>query len=117
MFNLGDFCGRYMSLCLKYPRIGSAWMLVCTILRLIFLPLYMLCNSHKQILPNYIESDIAPIVFNYFFGFTNGHLITLQFTSPFTLPTNELKHQCSTLFVLIVNLGLTAGAFSAFVFN
>lgn len=71
-WNLGDLGGRASSLYLSF-RDRPALLFVASIARLVFLPLYALCNLHGK--GAVINSDVFYLLIVQFpFGFTNGWL-------------------------------------------
>lgn len=75
LWNVGDLVGRSASLLLPF-RGRPFWLFVISIARVVFLPLYALCNIHGQ--GAVISSDLFYLLLVQFpFGMTNGWLASI----------------------------------------
>ncbi|KAL4237827.1 hypothetical protein ACF0H5_002539 [Mactra antiquata] len=78
LFNAGDWSGRSIVGSLQWPSFGqSNILLVLSVLRVVFIPLVMLCNAQPRTHGIIFNSDIYPVVFILLLGLTNGYLGTL----------------------------------------
>ncbi|KAK7103272.1 hypothetical protein V1264_018205 [Littorina saxatilis] len=82
IFNICDFIGRSATSWIKLPRNGQGgWLIFCALLRIGFLPLFMMCNIHpdkRKYLPVELADDVWPIVLNIALGLSNGYIGTLS---------------------------------------
>ncbi len=49
-------------------------LLICASVRLLFVPLFLLCNFDKGAVPVVFSNDVWPVIFVLFFGLTNGYV-------------------------------------------
>ena len=79
MFNIADYVGKQLAVWIQKPgpsKWGQLSLLVSSILRIGFIPLFMFCNvsvnnRETNIL---IHSDVAYIVLMLLFGISNGYI-------------------------------------------
>ncbi|KAJ8936076.1 hypothetical protein NQ314_012511 [Rhamnusium bicolor] len=76
-YNTWDFIGREVSL--RWQRLQNLYLiLVAGVLRLVFIPLIMLCNAQpRNHLPVVFDEDYAYITFLIIFAFTTGYFLNL----------------------------------------
>lgn len=80
VFAIGDYLGRIVAGMTHWPRKNSLWTLILAVLRIVMIPLLMLCNLHpRKHLPVIFESDLEFGTLNYLFGFGNGYLCNIVF--------------------------------------
>ncbi|KAF0985819.1 hypothetical protein HZS_6994 [Henneguya salminicola] len=85
IYNFFDFLGRYLPLILKFPKPGSIKLLILSLSRFGFIPLYFTCNRpNYKFMETLIFNDFVPILLSAIFGITNGHLITIIFGIPYS---------------------------------
>ena len=75
IFNIGSFSGRFFSS--RLPRVSSNLALLLATLRLLFLPLFLLCNlapGERFFTPVLIHSDLAFCIFVLILAVSNGYL-------------------------------------------
>jgi hypothetical protein len=113
MFNLFDLIGRisaaYYSACFTPTNV---WMGALS--RLIFFPLFLLCNisgSNNHVLFKY---DIFPISFTILLAFTNGYFsnLSMMFGPSLTNPTDGSL--AGTIMIFMLTAGLLAGSLLSF---
>ncbi|KIJ70470.1 hypothetical protein HYDPIDRAFT_78688 [Hydnomerulius pinastri MD-312] len=124
-FNTGDFMGRYSC---SFPRlvISSAnKILTMSLLRTLFVPLFLLCNIQRPSgtlpIPPLISSDIFYMLILLAFGITNGYVSSLAMLAAPSLELNpRLKGRredvdtAATLGGFFIIVGLAIGAFFSF---
>ena len=60
------------------PREDSPMLVILCVSRVVFIPLFLLCNkSSTYYIPTIFTSDVIPIVLMILFGLTNGYFGTL----------------------------------------
>ncbi|XP_070966336.1 equilibrative nucleoside transporter 1-like [Oncorhynchus clarkii lewisi] len=78
LFNLSDWVGRSLTAVCMWPGKDSKLVPILLVARVIFVPLFMLCNVQPRYnLPIFFEHDAWFIVFMIVFAFSNGYLASL----------------------------------------
>ncbi|XP_059189401.1 equilibrative nucleoside transporter 1-like isoform X2 [Centropristis striata] len=118
MFNLCDWGGRSLTAICMWPGKDSLILPVSIVCRLVFVPLFMLCNVHPRVhLPVFFHHDGWFIVFMVLFAFSNGYLASLCMCFG---PQNVLPHEAETagaIMAFFLSLGLALGAGVSFLFR
>ncbi|XP_023683930.2 equilibrative nucleoside transporter 1a [Paramormyrops kingsleyae] len=118
IFNLMDWAGRSFTGVCMWPGKNSVLLPILVIARLVFVPLFMLCNVQPRVyLPIWFEHDAWYIVFMIFFALTNGYLASLCMCFG---PKKVLPHEAETAGVTMaffLSLGLALGAAFSFAFR
>lgn len=86
LYNIGDFIGRALST--RVPHVSSTAALLLATLRLVFLPLFLLCNvapGERLLTPVLIHSDLAYCTFMLVLAISNGYLTRCCLTYFFRL--------------------------------
>ncbi|XP_031735634.1 equilibrative nucleoside transporter 1-like isoform X1 [Anarrhichthys ocellatus] len=115
LFNLCDWAGRSLTAVCMWPRKDSMVLPVSILCRLIFVPLFMLCNVQPRLhLPVFFHHDGWFIFFMILFAFSNGYLASLCMCFG---PKNVLPHEAETagaIMAFFLSLGLASGAALSF---
>lgn len=115
LFNLSDWGGRSLTAVCMWPGKDSRILPVLILCRLVFVPLFMLCNVQPRLhLPIFFHHDGFFIVFMILFAFTNGYLASLCMCYG---PKNVLPHEAETagaIMAFFLSLGLALGAALSF---
>lgn len=113
-WNLGDFTGRLTTLSpLGKWRIKPIFLFACVCLRIIFIPLYFLCNIDGH--GAKINSDIFYLlVVSFGFGMTNGLLNSLCMMNAGNYVTVEEREATGGFMVVNLLAGLTCGSLLSF---
>ena len=97
VFNIADYAGKQFAVWVQKPgpsKLGQISLLVATLLRLAFIPLFMFCNVsvNNRKTDVLIESDAAYILFMLVFGISNGYIgnIAMMF-GPGTVKDQKYK--------------------------
>ena len=97
VFNIADYAGKQFAVWVQKPgpsKLGQISLLVATLLRLAFIPLFMFCNVsvNNRKTEVLIESDAAYILFMLVFGISNGYIgnIAMMF-GPGTVKDQKYK--------------------------
>ncbi|XP_014663897.1 PREDICTED: equilibrative nucleoside transporter 1-like isoform X2 [Priapulus caudatus] len=116
MFNVGDLIGRVVAAFIQWPRRGSYLLPLLCILRVGFIPLFLLCNIQPRgTIPVIFNTDIYPVVFMLLFATTNGYLASLCMMYG---PQNVYPSDADTAGAIcsaMMSFGLFAGSICAFV--
>ncbi|CAJ1052777.1 equilibrative nucleoside transporter 1-like isoform X1 [Xyrichtys novacula] len=118
LFNLCDWTGRSLTAVCMWPQRDSMLLHVLILGRIVFIPLFMLCNVQPRLqLPVFFHHDGIFIVFMILFAFSNGYLASLCMCYG---PKNVLPHEAETagaIMAFFLSLGLAVGAASSFIFR
>ncbi|NWV54669.1 S29A1 protein, partial [Daphoenositta chrysoptera] len=115
LFNVFDWTGRSLTALFTWPGKDSCLLPVMVILRVIFVPLFMLCNVQpRSYLPVVFSHDAWYIIFMIFFSISNGYLASLCMCFG---PKKVLAHEAETagaVMAFFLALGLALGAAVSF---
>uniref|UniRef100_A0A673J175 Equilibrative nucleoside transporter 1-like n=1 Tax=Sinocyclocheilus rhinocerous TaxID=307959 RepID=A0A673J175_9TELE len=118
LFNLMDWAGRSLTAVCMWPGKDSIWLPILVIARLVFVPLFMLCNVQpRHYLPMVFSHDAWYIVFMILFSFSNGYLASLCMCFG---PKKVSQHEAETagaIMAFFLSLGLAVGAALSFAFR
>ncbi|KAF3708068.1 Equilibrative nucleoside transporter 1 [Channa argus] len=118
LFNVMDWAGRSLTAVCMVPGKDSIWLPVLVGLRVIFIPLFMLCNVQPRTLfPVPFYHDAWYIIFMIFFAFSNGYLASLCMCYG---PKKVASHEAETagaIMAFFLSLGLALGAAVSFLFR
>ncbi|XP_012679115.2 equilibrative nucleoside transporter 1 [Clupea harengus] len=111
LFNLMDWAGRSLTAVCTWPGKDSKLLPGLLLARVIFVPLFMLCNVQPRYhLPVYFHHDAWFIVFMIFFAFSNGYLASLCMCfGPKKVPSHEAE-TAGSIMAFFLSLGLAFGA-------
>lgn len=114
MFNLFDWFGRSLTAFCMWPRKGSKWLVALVIARVVFIPLFMLCNIYPRQLPVFFAHDAWYICFMVLFAFSNGYMASLCMCyGPQNVSPKEAE-MAGAVMSFFLSLGLASGAFLGF---
>ncbi|XP_031449773.1 equilibrative nucleoside transporter 1 [Phasianus colchicus] len=118
IFNVFDWTGRSLTALFTWPGKDSCLLPVMVVLRVIFIPLFMLCNVQpRDHLPVIFSHDAWYIIFMIFFSISNGYLASLCMCFG---PKKVLAHEAETagaVMAFFLTLGLALGAAISFLFQ
>ena len=116
LFNLGDLTGRTVAGIVPYLTEKSRMIPVLCIARIIFVPLFALCNyrPHNRRLPVLLKHDAYPIVINILFSVSNGYLGSLCMMYGPKLVHPKHAEIGGTIMALFLSCGLALGAALSF---
>ncbi|KAM8809011.1 equilibrative nucleoside transporter 1 [Eudromia elegans] len=118
VFNVFDWTGRSLTALFTWPGKDSCLLPLMVALRVIFIPLFMLCNvKPRNYLPVVFSHDAWYIVFMIFFSISNGYLASLCMCFG---PKKVLAHEAETagaVMAFFLSLGLALGAAFSFLFG
>ncbi|XP_051009058.1 equilibrative nucleoside transporter 3 [Acomys russatus] len=112
LFNFADLCGRQVTAWIQVPGPRSKVLLALTLLRICFVPLFLLCNyqprSHLTVV--LFQSDIYPVLLICLFGFSNGYLSTLVLMYGPKIVPRELAEATGVVMLFCATVGLMLGS-------
>jgi hypothetical protein len=113
LFNLGDFMGRVFagSFGLLFTA-ENVW--IPALCRLVYFPLFLLCNISNSQLPVVFSHDAWPIFFMITFAVSNGYVANNCMMIGPTLVKNEDKPLAATIMIFCLTAGLLGGACVSF---
>ncbi|XP_068615842.1 equilibrative nucleoside transporter 1-like [Brachionichthys hirsutus] len=118
LFNVMDWAGRSLTGVCMWPGKDSFWLPVLVAMRLVFVPLFMLCNVQpRHFLPVLFSHDAWYIIIMIFFSFSNGYLSSLCMCLG---PKKVAPHEAETagaIMAFFLTLGLALGAGLSFAFQ
>ncbi|XP_074093164.1 equilibrative nucleoside transporter 1 isoform X2 [Macrotis lagotis] len=115
-FNVFDWAGRSLTTLCMWPKKENQWQLLALVVsRIVFIPLFMLCNVHpRKNLPVIFHHDAWYIVFMMVFAFSNGYLASLCMCfGPKKVKPSEAE-TAGTVMAFFLSLGLALGALLSF---
>lgn len=117
-FNMFDWAGRSLTAVCMWPGKDSKLLPGLILARVIFVPLFMLCNVHPRVnLPVYFTHDGWFIAFMILFAFSNGYLASLCMCfGPKKVDPSEAE-TAGAIMAFFLSLGLALGASLSFLFR
>ncbi|KAI2658961.1 Equilibrative nucleoside transporter 1 [Labeo rohita] len=118
LFNVFDWMGRSLTAVCMWPGKDSKLLPGLLVARVIFVPLFMLCNVQPRYnLPVYFAHDGWFIGFMILFAFSNGYLASLCMCfGPKKVDPSEAE-TAGTIMAFFLSLGLACGASLSFLFR
>ncbi|XP_057301546.1 equilibrative nucleoside transporter 1-like [Hydractinia symbiolongicarpus] len=115
IFNCGDWVGRIFAGQFQLVKEKGPWLPFLAITRVVFIPLFFLCNIEGSVhLPYVFKHDFWPVIINVFFSLTNGYLGSLCMMYGPKLVSIEYSETAGTIMSLFLSVGLTLGACVSF---
>uniref|UniRef100_A0A671QPY4 Equilibrative nucleoside transporter 1-like n=1 Tax=Sinocyclocheilus anshuiensis TaxID=1608454 RepID=A0A671QPY4_9TELE len=118
LFNVFDWLGRSLTAVCMWPGKDSKLLPGLLVARVIFVPLFMLCNVQPRYnLPVYFSHDGWFITFMILFAFSNGYLASLCMCfGPKKVDAIEAE-TAGAIMAFFLSLGLALGASLSFLFR
>uniref|UniRef100_W5NF21 Solute carrier family 29 member 1b n=1 Tax=Lepisosteus oculatus TaxID=7918 RepID=W5NF21_LEPOC len=118
LFNLLDWAGRSLTAICMWPGKDSKLLPILVVARVVFVPLFMLCNVQMRVnLPVIFAHDVWFIIFMIVFAFSNGYLASLCMCfGPKKVPPHEAE-TAGAIMAFFLSLGLALGAALSFLFR
>ncbi|KYO43403.1 equilibrative nucleoside transporter 1 [Alligator mississippiensis] len=118
MFNVSDWLGRSLTAFCLWPGMNSRLLPFMVALRVVFIPLFMLCNLQSHVyLPTIFQHDGWYIGFMILFSVSNGYLASLCMCfGPKKVPGHEAE-TAGAIMAFFLSLGLALGAIFSFLFR
>ncbi|KAG5266922.1 hypothetical protein AALO_G00237800 [Alosa alosa] len=118
LFNVMDWAGRSLTAVCMWPGKDSILLPILVCARVIFVPLFILCNVQpRHYLPVVFSNDAWYIIFMIIFAFSNGYLASLCMCFG---PKKVAQHEAETagaIMAFFLSLGLALGAALSFGFR
>ncbi|KAK1335586.1 hypothetical protein QTO34_003378 [Cnephaeus nilssonii] len=118
LFNIMDCLGRSLTSYFLWPDQDSRLLPLLVCLRVLFIPLFMLCHvPQRSRLPTLFPQDAYFITFMMVFAVSNGYLVSLTMC---LAPRQVLPHErevAGALMTFFLALGLSCGASLSFLFK
>uniref|UniRef100_A0A4W4FFV2 Solute carrier family 29 member 2 n=1 Tax=Electrophorus electricus TaxID=8005 RepID=A0A4W4FFV2_ELEEL len=115
LFNLMDWFGRTVTTLLQWPRKESCWFPVLVVLRVVFIPLLMLCNvQERHFLPVIFNHDVIFIFIMVLFSASSGYFVCLSMSYAPQLVAPHDGETAGALMTFFLALGLSLGAALSF---
>lgn len=117
LFNLSDFCGRFVGGWLPIPSSKRNHLLIWCSTRFLFIPLFMLCNLlPRHNLPVVFENDSFYISFMALLGLTNGYFVSVAMMIGVQSVNPLLQEMAGVVLSSCLGAGLMLGAASSYIF-
>ncbi|KAJ8387285.1 hypothetical protein AAFF_G00157810 [Aldrovandia affinis] len=115
VFNVMDWAGRSLTAVCMWPGKDSRLLPILVVMRVVFVPLFMLCNVRpRTFTPVVFEHDAWYILFMVLFAFSNGYLASLCMCfGPKKVPPHE-SETAGAVMAFFLSLGLALGAALSF---
>lgn len=114
MFNIGDYLGRSLASFSWVPKPGSKFGLVLAVLRIVFIPLFIICNtapSDRYYTSVLIPSDTVYIILVLLLSISNGFLTsTVMVAAPCRVHVHQ-QEAAANIMAGVLGVGLACGAF------
>uniref|UniRef100_A0A8C8C9X0 Uncharacterized protein n=1 Tax=Oncorhynchus tshawytscha TaxID=74940 RepID=A0A8C8C9X0_ONCTS len=118
LFNLSDWAGRSLTAVCTWPGKDSKLVPIFMVARVIFVPLFMLCNVQPRYnLPVVFPHDAWFIVFMLLFAFSSGYLASLCMCFGPKLVAPHEAETAGAIMAFFLSLGLALGASFSFLFR
>ncbi|KAK5643124.1 hypothetical protein RI129_006969 [Pyrocoelia pectoralis] len=116
LMNCCDYTGRILASLIQWPKKGSLLLALCVI-RLGFIPLFLLCNVQpRQHLPVIFNRDYYYVIIMVLFSISNGYLGNLAMMCAPRVVKNHEKEIASSMMAIFLGLGLTVGSAISIIF-
>lgn len=112
LYNLGDFSGRIVAG--KFQVLKAGTVVYAALARVVFIPLFLLCNNANSQLPIVFVSDMWPICFMIAMAFTNGYVASSSMMLGPSLVDSPDKNLAGTIMIFCLTLGLMLGSVMSF---
>uniref|UniRef100_A0A673VWF0 Solute carrier family 29 member 1 (Augustine blood group) n=1 Tax=Salmo trutta TaxID=8032 RepID=A0A673VWF0_SALTR len=118
LFNLSDWAGRSLTAVCMWPGKDSKLVPIFMVARVIFVPLFMLCNVQPRYnLPVVFQHDAWFVVFMILFAFSSGYLASLCMCFGPKLVAPHEAETAGAIMAFFLSLGLALGASFSFLFR
>jgi equilibrative nucleoside transporter 1/2/3 len=114
LFNLFDFIGRVSAGSFK-PIFTDKNIWIGSVARIIFFPLFLLCNMSTNKLANVFTNDAFPLIFMIIFALSNGYVSTNCMVMGASAVSSKDAGLAGTIMILSLTLGLLFGACTSFI--
>uniref|UniRef100_A0A4W5QYD6 Solute carrier family 29 member 1 (Augustine blood group) n=1 Tax=Hucho hucho TaxID=62062 RepID=A0A4W5QYD6_9TELE len=118
LFNLSDWAGRSLTAVCTWPGKDSKLVPIFMVARVVFVPLFMLCNVQPRCnLPVVFQHDAWFIIFMILFACSSGYLASLCMCFGPKLVDPHEAETAGAIMAFFLSLGLALGASFSFLFR
>ncbi|XP_058801532.1 equilibrative nucleoside transporter 2 [Phymastichus coffea] len=111
LFSCGDYLGRILSGFFKWPKDNPWLIILLSLSRIVFIPLFLVCNAQpRRRLPVYIHDDIYYITLTILFAISNGYLCNIVFMIAPTIVEQREKEVASAMLGAFLGIGVSVGS-------
>ncbi|KDR21110.1 equilibrative nucleoside transporter 1 [Zootermopsis nevadensis] len=111
IFSTCDYVGRILAGLLQRPRNKSWVVALLSILRVVFIPLLLLCNAQpRHHLPVLMNSDLHYIVIIVLFALSNGYLANITLICVPKVVDSAEQETASSMMAAFLGIGLACGS-------
>ncbi|XP_066517636.1 equilibrative nucleoside transporter 2 [Hoplias malabaricus] len=115
IFNVMDWTGRSVTSLVQWPPKESRIFPVLVVLRVVFVPLLMLCNvQERHLLPVVFSNDVAFVIIMMLFSVSSGYFVCLSMSYAPQLVAPKDAETAGALMTFFLALGLSLGAAFSF---
>lgn len=115
VWNVGDLLGRVLCGYSPFVVNSDVKIFFYSVLRLLFIPLLLLCNVDSQNNP-LIASDVIYMLLQLFFGLTNGHCLSCAFMAVPSMVDETERGAAGGFTTVFLSVGLLLGSVFSFLF-
>ncbi|XP_030627309.1 equilibrative nucleoside transporter 1a [Chanos chanos] len=118
LFNVMDWAGRSLTAVCMWPGKDSIVLPILVIARVVFVPLFILCNVQpRNYIPVVFSHDALYIIFMILFSFSNGYLASLCMCFGPKKVSQQEAETAGAIMAFFLSLGLALGAALSFGFR
>ncbi|KAJ9581148.1 hypothetical protein L9F63_023675 [Diploptera punctata] len=111
IFSTCDYMGRIFAGLLQRPRSKGWAVVLLSVLRVVFVPLLLLCNAQpRSHLPVLIQSDVYYIIIIVLFGLSNGYLANITLICVPRIVDSAEQETASSMMAAFLGIGLACGS-------
>ncbi|KAL0267077.1 UNVERIFIED_CONTAM: hypothetical protein PYX00_009441 [Menopon gallinae] len=115
IFSIWDYIGRILAGYLKWPMRRKFLILGFSFVRIVFIPLILLCNAQpRHLLPVILDNDSYYIALTCLFAFSNGYLMNITMINVPRDVEEEEQEAASSMMIMFLGFGCAAGSFLSF---
>jgi len=114
IFNSADLISRQLAELISRPHKGPL-LYILVLLRVIFITLFLLCNTNIDFVPYYFNHDACYITLMAFFSLSNGYLSALCFMKALKMVVSEDAEKAGMIMAGSHVFGLLMGTACIFV--
>ena len=114
LFNLFDLIGRVTAGATKsFLTTKNIW--IASLARIVFIPLFLLCDVSNSELPVVFNSDACPIIFMMMMATTNGYIASCSMMMGASVVPVKESALAGTIMIFSLTFGLLMGASISFI--
>uniref|UniRef100_A0A1B6CLN8 Equilibrative nucleoside transporter 3 n=1 Tax=Clastoptera arizonana TaxID=38151 RepID=A0A1B6CLN8_9HEMI len=111
LFSCMDYMGRLIAGWLQWPENRSCLLGLFSVLRIVFVPLILLCNAQpRHHLPVLIHADYIYVLIVIIFGLSNGYIANIVFICVPKIVDVHEQETASSMMAAFLGVGLACGS-------